>query len=83
MIVFSCQRQGKEVILVSGDLRRILKALDDQGFDAKPSKKGHWIVRDADGKRVTTLAGTASDHRAWLNALSYLRKAGFIWPPAK
>lgn len=68
---------------MSGDLRRLRKELDDQGFTVERSRKGHWIVRDAEGKRVTTLAGTASDHRAWANALAYLRKAGFMWPPAK
>lgn len=69
------------MILVSGDLRRLLKVLEDQGFTAERSSKGHWIVRGPDGKRVTTIAGTASDHRGWKNALAYLRKAGLVWPP--
>lgn len=71
------------MILVSGDLRRLVKTLEKQGFAVESTSKNHWTVRGPDGKRVTTIAGTASDHRAWLNAMSYLRKAGFVWPPAK
>jgi hypothetical protein len=71
------------VILVSGDLRKLLKAAEAQGFTVERTSKGHWLVRDAEGLAVATIAGTASDHRSWRNALAYLRKAGFIWPPAR
>ena len=30
---------------------------------------------------ITTFAGTASDRRSVKNALSALRRAGFVWPP--
>lgn len=71
------------MILVSGDLRRILKALEDQGFTVDRTKSGHWLIRDVEGRAVATIAGTASDHRSWRNSLSYLRRAGFVWPPHK
>ena len=45
--------------------------------------KGHWLVRNANGDFVTTLAGTPSEYRGWKNALAKLKRAGFIWPPRK
>ena len=67
---------------MSGDMRRMLKALEEQGFDVTRTQRGHYEVRK-DGRRVATIAGTASDHRSIRNAVAYLRKAGFIWPPRK
>lgn len=60
------------------DLRKLVKALEEQGFDVEPSSKGHQIVRK-DGRRVATIAGTASDSRARMNAVADLRRAGFVW----
>lgn len=67
---------------MGNDMRKVLKALEQQGFTVTRLKSGHYDVR-LNGRRVTTLAGTSSDHRGFRNALSYLRKAGFIWPPRK
>lgn len=62
------------------DIKRIIKALTKQGFEVAITKRGHVIV-SRNGRRVATLAGTASDHRSMKNALSYLKRAGFRWPP--
>ena len=64
------------------DLRQLLKTLEDQGFEAERTARGHWLVRNHEGRAVTTIAGTSSDHRSWRNALAHLRRAGLIWPPA-
>lgn len=64
------------------ELRRLLKACEDQGFTVERTKRGHWRVRDETARAVTTIAGTASDHRSWLNGLAPLKRAGLIWPPA-
>lgn len=64
------------------DLKKVLAALDEQGFTVKTTKRGHVLVLK-DGRAVTTLAGTPSDRRSWLNGLSHLKRAGFIWPPKK
>lgn len=61
------------------DLRKIVKALAEQGFDAQLSSKGHVIVRK-DGRIVATFSGTASDFRSMRNGLANVKKAGFIWP---
>lgn len=68
---------------MGNDLRRLIKALEAQGFTVTRTGNGHWLVRNADGLAVVTLAGTASDHRAWRNALARLKRAGLVWPPPK
>lgn len=65
------------------DLRKLLKALEEQGFSVERTKAGHWLVRNPEGRAVATIAGTASDHRSMKNALAYLRRAGFVWPPRR
>ena len=60
------------------DLRKIAKALQDQGFEVTETSRGHLEVRK-DGRRVATLSGTPSDHRSWLNGIAQLRRAAFRW----
>lgn len=61
------------------ELDRIIDALEDQGFEARPTKNGHWVVY-REGRRIATLAGTPSDGRSWLNSLAPLKREGFIPP---
>lgn len=63
------------------DLDRLRKAAEEQGFEVVQLKSGHWAVFTAHGTHVTGLPSTPSDHRGYDNALSALRRAGFIWPP--
>ena len=62
------------------DMKALVSALEDQGFVLKSTKKGHLMVY-LDGRLVTTMAGNPGDSRSGLNALAYLKKAGFRWPP--
>lgn len=62
------------------DLRKIAKALREQGFETEINRKGHLQVY-REGRLVTTFSGTPSDWRALRNALSQAKRAGFIWPP--
>lgn len=68
---------------MGNDLRRLIKALESQGFSVERTSKGHWLVRNAQGQAIVTLAGTASEYRGWKNALARLKRAGLIWPPPK
>jgi len=68
---------------MGNDMTRLIKALREQGFVVTRTGKGHWLVRNANGDFVTTLAGTPSEYRGWKNAIAKLRRAGFIWPPRK
>lgn len=62
----------------SKDMRRLLDALEAQGFSVQPTKNGHYTVYK--GKEwITTFSGTPSCSRAAKNSLSPLRRAGFVW----
>jgi hypothetical protein len=61
------------------DTRKLLKEADAQGFEIRTTRNGHAVVY-RDGRRITTFAGTASDHRSYRNGLAALRRAGFVWP---
>lgn len=65
------------------ELRKLLKALEAQGFTVERTKGSHYLIRNAEGQAVATIAGSASDHRSMRNVLAYLRKAGFVWPPKR
>lgn len=62
------------------DLRKIAKALREQGFEVKITRKGHLMV-SRDGRVVAVFSGTASDWRSMKNSLADARRAGFRWPP--
>lgn len=64
------------------DLRKIIKALEAQGFDVEYTSKGHPQVY-RDGVLIATFSGTASDWRSIRNSLSPLKRAGFRWPPKR
>lgn len=59
------------------ELRRLIKALETQGFTVRATRNNHYQVRNAAGELVATLAGTPSDGRSWKNALAALRRGGF------
>ena len=62
------------------DLRKIAKALREQGFDVEISKRGHMLV-SKDGHVVAVFAGTPSDWRSMKNSIADAKRAGFDWPP--
>lgn len=62
------------------ELRKIVKALEAQGFEVSVTKRQHVVVA-RDGRVIATFSGTASDWRSIRNGLSYLKRAGFRWPP--
>lgn len=61
------------------DLRKIVKALEAQGFEVTVTKRQHVLVT-RDGKMIATFSGTPSDWRSIRNGLAYLKRAGFRWP---
>lgn len=62
------------------DLKKIVKALEQQGFEVERTKKGHIAVY-REGRFVAMFAGTASDWRSIKNGLAAVKRAGFRWPP--
>ncbi|NNG20478.1 hypothetical protein HJ590_13065 [Naumannella sp. ID2617S] len=64
------------------DMKKLVKALEKQGFTCSLTTKGHVAVYRG-GVLVATFSGTASDWRSMKNALAPLRRAGFEWPPKR
>jgi len=60
------------------ELKKIVAALEEQGFTVTPTKRGHLNVYK-DGEWVTVFAGTPSDGRGVLNSIAAARRAGFRW----
>lgn len=61
------------------ELRKIVKALEEQGFECKITRRGHVAVTRK-GEWVVTVH-SSGDWRALRNALAALRRGGFQWPP--
>lgn len=61
---------------------RLIRELEDQGFQASLARSGHWHIRK-NGEYVAVLAASPSEYRGRLNALSRLKRAGFIPPNTK
>lgn len=61
------------------DLRKLVKALEAQGFTVIVTSKQHLMVL-LDGQPIATIAGTGSDWRGIRNSLARLKRAGFRWP---
>lgn len=63
------------------ELQELIQEAERQGWRAVRTQKGHWALYAPDGRTIVHLAGTPSDWRAIHNAISRMRRAGFIWPP--
>ena len=63
------------------DLRKIVKAAKEQGWEVGKTKKGHWEFVPPDAtKQIVIGSGTPGDQRAIKNLLAELKRQGFIWP---
>ena len=63
------------------DLRKLIKALEADGYQIVIAKSGHIKVYDEAGRMVAVLSGTPSDWRSRRNELRELKRRGFRWPP--
>lgn len=61
------------------DVKQFVRALEEQGFTTKTTRKGHITVWK-DSQWVTTIPGTPSDHRSLKNSESAARRFEFIRP---
>jgi hypothetical protein len=59
------------------ELRDLIKEAKSQGWTVELTK-GHYWFTAPDGYRERT-ASTPSDHRWLMNAVSRMRKHGFVW----
>lgn len=59
------------------DLKHIKRAVLEQGGTWEVTKRGHITVRDSQGRRVATKAGSSGYPRALANFVADLRRGGF------
>lgn len=65
------------------DIRKIEKALTQQGWTIQISSKNYRRYYAPNGDYVTDYPSTPSSQRRLLNTLAALKRAGFIWPPPR
>lgn len=61
------------------ELKEIVREAEKQGWRAKRTKRGHWMLLAPDRKSKVLIAGTPSDRRSMANAISRMRRYGFRW----
>ncbi len=61
------------------DLRDVLKACEEYGFEVRVRTSGHAQVFTADGEFITGVACTPSEYRGWQNMLSRLKRHGLVY----
>jgi hypothetical protein len=62
------------------ELKVIVKALNEQGFETLVRKNGHVAVF-LGREYIAEFGGTPSDYRGWKNSLARCKRRGFRWPP--
>lgn len=62
----------------SKEVKNLLKQAEKQNWRVKEKKKG-WMLYSPDGNMKVMIHKTASDHHAFDNAVSEMRKGGFVW----
>lgn len=67
-----------DVHMSSKEIAKLIRQLEAQGFTVRRTKGNHYLVRDAAGRAIATLAATPSDHRGAKNVLAELRRAGYV-----
>jgi len=56
------------------ETKKLVKALEDAGFEVRAHKSGHATVYSPDGEYVSGLAGSPSEYRGWANTLSRIKR---------
>jgi hypothetical protein len=60
------------------DTKKLVKAVEEAGFEVRYTSDCHPIVFTAKGEYVTKLATSPSDRRGLTNALSRLKRHHFV-----
>lgn len=58
------------------DIKKIIRIARSQGWDVVPTRGGHILFIDRDGRKRATAPQSPSCHRAIKNLRSYLRRGG-------
>ena len=62
-------------------VKKIVEALDEQGFDVLEAKSGRLLVY-REGVFISALPQRFKSGTGLDNGLAPLRRAGFLWPPS-
>jgi hypothetical protein len=63
------------------DLRDVIKAAREQGYEVIQTKRGHWRFIPPDpSKEIAVHPGTSGDVNSIRLTLARLRRQGFVWP---
>ena len=60
----------------TGDRRKLFAKLRKQGYTIEATGSDHFAIHAPDGRRIDTVANSASDWRAARNLKSRLRRSG-------
>lgn len=63
------------------DYKALDSALLDQGWALEATKEGHTRAVPPDRNQQIVHYSSSNDPRAFKNAVSQLRRSGFVWPP--
>lgn len=58
------------------DTKKLVKALEDNGYEVRMRSSGHATVFAPSGDYVTGLAGSPSERKGWSNVLSRIKRVG-------
>jgi hypothetical protein len=72
-----CQTQKGKPMSYDGDLDRVRKRAEEQGWRYRRTERGHHQFYSPDKETIVTAAGTPSDQRGWLNFLADMKRGGF------
>lgn len=62
-----------------GDLRKIIREAERQGWRVETTRGGHLSFYAPDGENIVTTGSTPSDRRSLDNHIARMRKYGFSW----
>lgn len=72
---------SKELRQLPQELRELAKACEAQNFEVTVTRRGHLLVRNHQGKAVTTVSCRVRNGTSHPNGLAPLKRAGLLWPP--
>lgn len=69
---------------MDAEWKNLVKEAQRQGWRVQIGGKGQLkLVPPDPSHEMVVLHGTPSDHRAFRNAVAYMRRSGFQWPPKR
>jgi hypothetical protein len=64
----------------SKEVRELVDEARRQQARCELTAKGHWMCLAPDGVGAVVISGTPGDKRALKNAISRMKRHGFVWP---